>query len=92
MYNEESKRELEEEYPKGEEMPKEDQSKIIESCGLGKGFGIKYSTFYYFLYLNDAKGLEDYLKKRGMPFAEKFKDRLVGYYNHIIASNDLPHP
>ena len=71
---------IEEEYPKGEEIPKSEKSIIIASQGIGIGFGIKYAIYLDFLE-NRPKELIDYIKKERIPKADKFCKTLIKLYN-----------
>ena len=71
---------IEEEYPKGEEIPNSEKSIIISSHGIGIGFGIKYAIYLDFLE-NRPKELLDYIKKDRIPKADKFYKSLVKLYN-----------
>lgn len=70
----------EEEYPKGESVPKSQRPQVISSHGVGIGFGVKYSIYYDFL-TNRPKELIDFVKKERIPKANKFCKTLSEFYN-----------
>ena len=71
---------IEEEYPKGERVPKSNKLEIISSQGVGIGFGIKYAIYLDYLE-NRPKELINYLTKERIPKANKFSKILDKLYN-----------
>jgi hypothetical protein len=71
---------IDEEYPKGEEIPKSLRSKVIASHGLGIGFSVKYAIYLHFLE-TDLTRLSEYLKKERIPKSEIFSKSLIRIYN-----------
>ena len=71
---------IEEEYPKGESVPKSQRPQVISSHGVGIGFGVKYAIYYDFL-INRPKELIDFVKKERIPKANKFCKTLKELYN-----------
>jgi hypothetical protein len=72
---------IEEEYPKGEEIPRNEKSKVITSHGVGIGFGVKYAIYLDFLE-NNPKELIQFIKKERIPNAEKFSKMLQKFFNN----------
>ena len=71
---------IEEEYPKGERVPKTNKPEIISSQGVGIGFGIKYAIYLDYLE-NRPKDLINYLTKERIPKANKFSKILGKLYS-----------
>ncbi len=70
---------IEEEYPEGEGVPRNERPKVISSQGFGIGFGIKYAIYLDFLE-NNPKELINYIKKERIPKAQKLNDLLIKLY------------
>ena len=70
---------IDEEYPKGESVPKSQQPQVISSHGVGIGFGVKYAIYLDFLE-NKPKELIEYIKKERIPKASKFCRTLEKLY------------
>lgn len=67
---------IDEEYPKGEEIPKSLRSKVISSHGLGVGFGVVYAIYLHFLE-TDSNKLAEFLKKERIPNSDKYCKSLI---------------
>ena len=70
-----------EEYPEGEEVSEVEKSKVLESQGLGIGFGIKIAIYFNFLEKDIQDELLNYLKAEKIPFASNFAKTLNRIYN-----------
>ncbi len=70
---------IDEEYPRGEEIPKSLRSKVISSHGLGVGFGVVYAIYLHFLE-TDSNKLAEFLKKERIPNSDKYCKSLIKLY------------
>jgi len=70
-----------EEYREGEEVNEDEKSNVLESHGLGIGFGIKYAIYFNFLENDMQDELLNFLKAQRIPYAKDFAKTLNKVHN-----------
>jgi hypothetical protein len=69
-----------EEHPEGEEQ---EPPEVIETLGLGTGFGIKYAIYYNFLAHRTPAEFAAFLKNRRIPHAARFARELRRLFGEV---------
>ena len=77
-----SEKEINEEYPKGEELKEDEKPVTVEVLGYNPFTLIMYGIEFYFLKDNPDRLLE-YIKRLRIPRASKYKKELISIYKEV---------
>jgi hypothetical protein len=85
FFNEEVEDNPDGEFPKGEELDKEDKSETIEVLGIDKTFFVDKFCEFYLLKTGDKERLLHFLQTTRMPFAKKYAGQIMKLYKQATS-------